>query len=174
MRIQVNTKALAAYGMTLESLRSTIAAANANQAKGSFDGPTRAYAINGNDQLLDADDYANQVIAYQNGNAIRLRDVATIISGAENDKLGALLRRRRDQAGGGQARARHHPQHPSASPGANVITTVDKIKAELPELTAACRRASTSRWSPTAPPASALPSTTSSSSWCWPLCWWWR
>ena len=61
VRIQVNTRALASYGMTLETLRTVIGAANANQAKGSFDGPTRAYAINGNDQLVDAADYADQV-----------------------------------------------------------------------------------------------------------------
>src|SRR5580658_4044620 len=62
VRIQVNTHQLAAYGMTLETLRTAISNANANQAKGSFDGPTRAYAINGNDQLTTADDYANQII----------------------------------------------------------------------------------------------------------------
>jgi multidrug efflux pump len=135
VRIQVNTRALASYGMTLESLRSTIAASNANQAKGSFDGPTRAYAINGNDQLLDADDYANQIIAYKNGNAIRLKDIATIISGAENTKLGAYY----DVGATKQAAARLEPGiilNIQRQPGANVITTVDKIKAELPELTA--------------------------------------
>src|SRR6202789_927929 len=83
VRIQVNTRQLASYGLTLETLRTVIGAANANGAKGSFDGPTRAYAINDNDQLLTADDYANQIIAYKNGGAIRLKDVATIVSAAE-------------------------------------------------------------------------------------------
>src|SRR5579883_800684 len=83
VRIQVNTRALASYGMTLESLRTVIAAANANQAKGSFDGPTRAYTINANDQLEAAPDYADQIIAYKNGDAVRLKDVANIVQGAE-------------------------------------------------------------------------------------------
>src|SRR5579872_3015339 len=135
VRIQVDTRALASYGMTLETLRTVIAAANANQAKGSFDGPTRAYAINGNDQLVDASDYANTIIAYKNGNAVRLRDVATIISGAENNKLGAYY----DVAATRKTPVGLTPAiilNIQRQPGANVITTVDKIKAELPELTA--------------------------------------
>ena len=89
VRIQVNTRQLAAYGISLETLRATIAAGNANAAKGTFDGPTRAYSINGNDQLLTPDDYANLVIAYRNGNAIRLKEVANIVQAAENTRLGA-------------------------------------------------------------------------------------
>jgi len=134
VRIQVNTRALASYGMTLEALRTTISNANANQAKGSFDGPTRAYAINGNDQLLNAADYANQIIAYKNGDAVRLKDVATIISAAENDKLGAYY-----DAGATKSAPAALRQgiilNIQRQPGANVITTVDKIKAELPQLT---------------------------------------
>jgi len=134
VRIQVNTKQLAAYGMTLETLRTAIANANANQAKGSFDGPTRAYAINGNDQLETAADYANQVIAYKNGNAIRLNDVANIVDGAENDRLGAYY----DVAATKTTPGQLSPAivlNIQRQPGANVITTVDKIKQELPSLT---------------------------------------
>jgi multidrug efflux pump len=135
VRIQVNTRELAAYGMTLETLRTIISSANANQAKGSFDGPTRAYAINANDQLTDVPDYANQIIAYKNGDAVRLKDVANIVQGAENDRLGAYY----DQAATKAAPAQLSPAivlNVQRQPGANVITTVDKIKEALPQLTA--------------------------------------
>jgi multidrug efflux pump len=134
VRIQVDTRKLASYGMTLEQLRTVIAAANANAAKGSFDGPTRAYAIDGNDQLVNADDYANQIIAYKNGNAVRLKDVAHIVAAAENSRLGAYY---------DVAATRNRPASLSNAivlnvqrqPGANVILTVDRIKQALPELT---------------------------------------
>src|SRR5262249_44353938 len=67
VRIQVNTRALASYGLSMETLRTAIGNANANAAKGSFDGPTRSFAINANDQLNTADDYMNLVVAYKNG-----------------------------------------------------------------------------------------------------------
>src|SRR5262249_44848715 len=120
-------------GMTLETLRTAIAAANSNGAKGSFDGPTRAYAINANDQLEAAEDYANQIIAYRNGNAVRLKDIAHIVDGAENNRLGAYY----DVAATKNAAARLQPAivlNIQRQPGANVITTVDKIKQQLPEL----------------------------------------
>src|SRR4051812_13735264 len=76
VRIQANPKTLAAYGMSLEDLRTAIANANVNQAKGSFDGPTRASTIDANDQLKSADEYRNLVISYENGRPVRLSDVA--------------------------------------------------------------------------------------------------
>ena len=125
VRIQADTRALASYGLALDSLRTAITAANANSAKGSIDGPTRAYSINSNDQLLAAADYKNLVIAFRNGAAIRVSDVAQVVDSAENIKLGAwsgltpaiILNVQRQ-------------------PGANVIATVDAIKARLPELQA--------------------------------------
>jgi multidrug efflux pump len=89
VRIQADTRALASYGLALDSLRTAITAANANGAKGSIDGPTRAYTINSNDQLLAAADYKNLIIAYRNGAAIRVSDVARVVDSAENIKLGA-------------------------------------------------------------------------------------
>src|SRR5882724_1140334 len=89
VRIQVDTQQLASYGLTLTSVRNAISAANANTAKGSFEGPTRAYSINANDQLLTADDYKNLIIATRNGGSVRLGDVANVIQGAENVRLGA-------------------------------------------------------------------------------------
>ena len=120
VRIQANTEALAKYGMTMEVLRTAVANANANGAKGTFDGPSRAFAIDANDQLAGVDDYASLIVAYKNGAAIRLKDVAKIVDGAENTKLGAwwnttpavILNVQRQ-------------------PGANVITTVDEIKKAL-------------------------------------------
>src|SRR4051794_3128347 len=71
VRIQVNTQALASYGLTLTTVRNAISAANANTAKGTFEGPTRSYTINANDQLLTVDDYKNLIIATRNGGSVR-------------------------------------------------------------------------------------------------------
>src|SRR5438034_1407426 len=89
VRIQVNPKALAAYGLSLEDVRTSIGNANTNQAKGSFDGPTRASTIDANDQLKSADEYKSMIIAYRNGSPVRLSDVADIVDGAENSRLAA-------------------------------------------------------------------------------------
>jgi multidrug efflux pump len=124
VRIQANTQAMASYGLTLSGLQTAIAAANANSAKGSFDGPLRAYTINANDQLLTADDYKNLIVAYRNGAPVRLSNIAQVVESAENTKLGAW--------------ADLKPAiilNVQRQPGANVIRTVDAIKAQLPELT---------------------------------------
>jgi multidrug efflux pump len=129
VRIQVDTRALASYGLTLDNVRTAITAANANGAKGSIDGPTRAYTINSNDQLLAAADYQNLVVAFRNGAPIRLAHVAQAVESAENVKLGAWA------VIGGQLK----PAiilNVQRQPGANVIATVDAIKARLPELSA--------------------------------------
>ena len=149
VRIQADTPALASYGLALDALRSAISAANANAAKGSIDGPTRAYSINANDQLLAAADYRNLVIAYRNGAAIRLSDVAQVVDGAENNKLGAWSSSDCPQVASrpppegdnclGAARRQLKPAiilNVQRQPGANVIATVDAIKARLPELQA--------------------------------------
>lgn len=125
VRIQVDTRALASYGLALDALRTAISAANANGAKGSIDGPTRAYTINSNDQLLAAADYKNLIVAYRNGAAIRVTDVAQVVDSAENIKLGAWS--------GLKPAIILNVQR---QPGANVIATVDAIKAKLPELQA--------------------------------------
>src|SRR5687767_14912230 len=127
VRIQVDTRALASYGLTMDNVRTAITAANANSAKGSIDGPTRAYTINSNDQLLAAAEYQNLVVAFKNGAPIRLADVARAVESAENVKLGAWA------VIGGQLR----PAiilNVQRQPGANVIATVDAIKDRLPEL----------------------------------------
>ena len=147
VRIQADTRALASYGLALDSLRTAITAANANSAKGNIDGPTRAYSINSNDQLLAAADYKKLIIAYRNGAAIRVSDVAQVVDSAENIKLGAWagLRCADPQTGaagesGDCAQGATNQLKPAIilnvqrQPGANVIATVDAIKARLPEL----------------------------------------
>src|SRR5689334_8070840 len=84
VRIQANPTALAAYGLSLEDLRSVIATANVNQAKGNFDGPKQAYTIDANDQLISSENYRSIVIAYRNGSPVRMSDVANVIDDVEN------------------------------------------------------------------------------------------
>ncbi len=125
VRIQVNPLAMAAQGLTMEQVRSAIGAANANAAKGTFDGPTRAFSINSNDQLSSAPEYMDLVIAYRNGAPIRVRNVATAVEAPENTRLGAW--------------SNTTPAivlNVQRQPGANVIATVDRIKADLPSLEA--------------------------------------
>jgi multidrug efflux pump len=131
VRIQVDTRALAAQGLGLDSVRSAITAANANAAKGSIDGPTRSWSINANDQLLKVEDYQQLVIAYRNNAPVRLGEVAQVVSSAENIRLGAWA---------GTAGGKLQPAvvlDVQRQPGANVIATVDAIKQRLPELTSA-------------------------------------
>jgi multidrug efflux pump len=141
VRIQADTNALAAVGIGLDTLRTAIAAANANSAKGSFDGPQRAYTINANDQLVAAADYKNLIVAWKNGAPVRMSDVARVVDGAENTQLGAWAAARaesRDEPGAA-TRAELYPAiilNVQRQPGANVIGTVDAIKKQLPELEA--------------------------------------
>ncbi len=126
VRIQADTRALASYGIGLDVLRTAISSANANSAKGSFDGPQRAYTINANDQLVTVDDYKNLIVSWKDGAPVRMVNVARVIEGAENNRLGAW--------------ANQTPAiilNVQRQPGANVIATVDTIKQRLPELEAA-------------------------------------
>ena len=153
VRIQANTQALAANGIGLDTLRTAITSANANGAKGSFDGPKRAYTINSNDQLLTVDDYKNLIVAYKNGAPVRLIDVARVVDSAENTQLGAWVGMDCPKASATAASDAGAAAAPACNggrmltpaiilnvqrqPGANVIGTVDAIKAQLPELRAA-------------------------------------
>src|SRR5213595_1638041 len=91
VRIQANYRQLAAYGLNIDDLRTTLANANVNTPKGNFDGPARAYTINANDQIRNAGDYKSLIVAYRNGSPVRLSDVGDVIDGAQNDKLGAWM-----------------------------------------------------------------------------------
>ena len=125
VHVEAKTQELAAYGLNIDDLRTTISNANVNTPKGNFDGPTRAYTINANDQLQNAADYNNIVIAYKNGAPVRLSDVATVVPSAENTHL--------------QAWSDTTPAvilNIQRQPGANVIQVVDSIKTMLPQLKA--------------------------------------
>jgi multidrug efflux pump len=125
VRIQANPTALASYGLSLEDLRTALAQANVNQAKGNLDGPRQAFTIWANDQLLTSDAYKPIVIAYKNGAPVRIMDVAKVVDGAENvkqaawedDKPAVIVNIQRQ-------------------PGANIINVVDRIQNLLPQLKA--------------------------------------
>ena len=123
MRIRVNPSALASYGLNIDDLRTTISNGNVNTAKGNFDGPTRAFTINANDQLKSPDEYQKLIVAYRNGSAVRLKDVATIEFAPENTKLGAWMNRTPALI-----------LNIQRQPGANVISVVESIQKLLPAL----------------------------------------
>ncbi len=125
VRIQANIQALAAYGLNIDDLRTTVSNANSNAPKGSFDGAARSYTINSNDQLQTPDAYRNLIIAYKNGSPVRLSDVATVVESAENTKLSSWMNTT--------------PAillNVQRQPGANVISVVDSIKKMLPQIEA--------------------------------------
>jgi multidrug efflux pump len=123
VRVIANPRALAAYGLNLDDLRTTINNANQNGPKGTLDGPANAYTVNTNDQIRNADDYGMVVIAYKNGAPVRLKDVATLVSGAENSKLGGWMNSTPALIVNVQRQ-----------PGANVVDVVNRIHALLPQL----------------------------------------
>lgn len=123
VRIQANPRALAAHGLTLASLRTAIVGANVNQPKGNLDGPERSTTINANDQLRSVEDYQQLIVAYENGAALRLQDVAQTREDAENIRQAAWI---------GQTPA--ILLNIQRQPGANVIDVVDQVKALLPSL----------------------------------------
>src|SRR6201991_4040125 len=91
IRIRADIRKLAAYGLNIDDLRTTLGNANVNTPKGNFDGPMRAYTINANDQIRNADGYKSLIVAYKNGSPVRLSDVGDVVDGAQNDKLGAWM-----------------------------------------------------------------------------------
>src|SRR6266436_3876701 len=123
VRIEANPTALASNGLNMEDLRSTLVAANVNQAKGSFDGPHQAYQIGANDQLLSSSDYAPLIVAYRNGAPVKLSDLADVVDDAENLRQAAWMN-----------------DVPAVivniqrQPGANIISVADRIKTLLPQL----------------------------------------
>ncbi|MBS0402481.1 efflux RND transporter permease subunit [Ottowia pentelensis] len=132
VRVQANLDALAAMGLGLDSVSSAISAGNSSSAKGSFDGPKRQYTINANDQLLSAAEYRELIIAYVAGAPVRLKDVAQVVDGSENDRLGAWTAIKGSAAAAGLTPA--IIVNVQRQPGANVIATVDAIKQQLPRL----------------------------------------
>ncbi len=125
VRIQANPTALAAYGLSLEDVRTALGNTNVDQAKGNFEGPRQSFTIGANDQLLTSSGYRPVIIAYRNGAPVRLDDIADIIDDTENTKLAAWMN-----------------LEPAVilniqrQPGANIIGVVDRIEALLPQLKA--------------------------------------
>ena len=147
VRVQGNLEALASMGLGLDSLRTAINGANVSSAKGSFDGPRRAYTINSNDQLLTAEQYRELIVSYRGGAPVRLKDVAEVIPGSENSRLGAWAGIKNDSGlrsidgrSGRISLENGNVLTPAIilnvqrQPGANVIATVDAIQRQLPEL----------------------------------------
>ena len=125
VRIQANPAQLAAYNLSLEDLRTALAAANVDQAKGTLNGLRQSYTIGANDQLLSSKEYKPVIVAYRNGAAVRASDVATIVDAAENSQQAAWMD--------------HQPAvivNIQRQPGANIIAVVDRIKKLLPQLRA--------------------------------------
>ena len=123
VRVQANLQALAALGLNIDDLRTTIGNLNVNTPKGNFDGPAQATTINANDQLPDAKSFANAIIAYKNNAPVRLSDVARLVQGSENTRLQAWMDRTPAVI-----------LNVQRQPGANVIQVVDRVTALLPKL----------------------------------------
>jgi multidrug efflux pump len=122
IRVRANIRAMAAYGINIDDLRTTLDDINVSTPKGTLDGPHRAYTIDANDQIQDPADYLNTVIAYKSGRPVRLSDVAEVVRGAENTELGAWTNTTPAII-----------MNIQRQPGANVIKVVDSIKAALPQ-----------------------------------------
>ncbi|MGA9585436.1 MAG: multidrug efflux RND transporter permease subunit, partial [Terracidiphilus sp.] len=123
VRVQANPAQLAAYNLSLEDLRTALAAANVDQAKGTLNGSRQSYTINANDQLVSSADYLPVIVAYRNGAPVRTSDVATVIDAAENSQQAAWMNR--------QPAVIVNVQR---QPGANIIAVVDRINKLLPQL----------------------------------------
>jgi HAE1 family hydrophobic/amphiphilic exporter-1 len=125
VRVQLDPQALAARGINLEDVRTALGQANVDLPKGTLNSPRQTYTLNTNDQLLKAEDYANLVIAYRNGAPVRIRDVGRAVSAPENDLIAGWFNQKRAVILAIQRQ-----------PGANVINTVNRIKAMMPVLQA--------------------------------------
>ncbi|MCE3257464.1 MAG: Acriflavin resistance protein, partial [Nitrobacter vulgaris] len=126
IRIQIDPAKLVAKGLSLEDVRNQISVTTVNSPKGSIDGGTRSYTIYANDQLTESKDWNDVIIAYRNGAPLRIRDIGQAVTGPEDNKQAAWANGERGVF-----------LVIFKQPGANVIDTVDRIKAELPRLIAA-------------------------------------
>jgi multidrug efflux pump len=129
VRVQANPTALASYGLGLEDIRTALAAANVDQAKGTLDGARQSFTIGANDQLVSGAQYKPIVIAYRNGAPVRLDAVAQVTDGVENTDQSAWM-------GQGSVLSPAVIVNIQRQPGANIISVADKIKLLLPQLQA--------------------------------------
>ncbi len=123
VRVRVDPARVAAYGLSMEDVRTAVASANVNGAKGGFDGPRQAYALGANDQLVTPAAYKDLVIAYKNASPVRLSDVGTVVAGVENNRVAGWYN-------GSPAVVLDIQRQP----GANIVSTVAAIKEALPGL----------------------------------------
>src|SRR5437016_6915346 len=130
VRVQANPTALASYGLGMDDLRSAVAAANVDQAKGSIEGARQSFTIGANDQLMSSAEYQPLIVAYRNGSAVRLSDVANVVDSAENSKQAAWENEKPAVI-----------LNVQRQPGANIISVVDRIRAVLPQLQSALPKA---------------------------------
>ncbi len=126
IRVQIDPAKLVAKGLSLEDVRTQIAITTVDSPKGNIDGDRRAFTIYANDQLLNPKDWNDVIIAYRNGGPLRIRDIGRAVSGPEDVKQAAWADGKRGVF-----------LVIFKQPGANVIDTVDRIKAQLPRLIAA-------------------------------------
>jgi multidrug efflux pump len=123
IRVRMDPARLASYGLSMEDVRTAVANANVSGAKGGFDGKNLAYGLGSNDQLTTPDAYSKVVLAWRNGAAVRLADVGDVVHGVENDRVSAWYK-----------------GHPAVlidvqrQPGANIVSTVNNLREDLPEL----------------------------------------
>jgi multidrug efflux pump len=123
VRIQANPTALASNSLSLEDVRTAIAQANVDQAKGVLDGPRQSYTIAANDQLVSSSQYRPVIVAYRNGAPVRLSDIAAVVDDVENSKQAAWMNEKPAVI-----------MNIQRQPGANIISVVDRIKKLLPQL----------------------------------------
>jgi multidrug efflux pump len=123
VRIQVNPTKLSSYGVNLEDVRTALTETSVNAAKGNFDGPRLDYQIDANDQITQAEEYEDIVVAYRNGAPILLKDVASVVNGVENAQLAAWMNTTPAVI-----------LNIQRQPGANTISVVNNIKTILPQL----------------------------------------
>ena len=164
VRIVINPRALSAYGLAIDDIRTIIGNQNTDTPKGSFDGAAQSSTINDNDQLTSADQYRGLIIAYKNGHPVKLGDVATVVNGAENNQLAAWANR--------VPAVILNVQRQPGSPTSSAWWTTSRRCC--PSCRPPCQPPSTWPCSATAPPPSAPASPTWSSSWRsrWPSsCW---
>ena len=123
VRVQADPARLAAYGLSMEDVRTAVAAANVNGSKGGFDGARQAVAIGANDQITAPESYLHLIVAYVNGAPVRISDVGTVVGGVENSRVAARFN--------GTPAVVIDIQR---QPGANIVSTVERIRAALPKL----------------------------------------
>jgi multidrug efflux pump len=124
VRVQANPSALASLGLSLEDLRTGLAAANTDQAKGNLQGPQQSFTIGANDQIFTSQDYKPVIIAYRNGAPVRVSDVAHVVDGVEDAQKAAWMNTSPAVI-----------MNVQRQPGANTIAVVDRIEQLLPRLT---------------------------------------